>query len=175
LPIAGRRLGRACDARLGRSFVMAADRFELVMVPSHAKKAYTALPMQRHPFLSSARTVVCVEDDSDLLEIMCRALRSADVVAIGATTAEAALALIEQHPVDLILTDLHLPDRDGLEFIRALRAAGVNAPVVVMTGQGSTHVAMAALEVGASAYLQKPVDVERLQALLREYAPARSE
>ena len=123
------------------------------------------------PMRRGLRTVVCVEDDSDLLEIMCRALRSADVVAIGASTAEAALALIKQQDVDLVLTDLHLPDRDGLEFIRALREAGITAPVVVMTGQGSPHKAMAALEIGAAAYLQKPVDPARLRALLLEYAP----
>jgi DNA-binding response OmpR family regulator len=131
--------------------------------------------MPRHlPARAPLRTVVCVEDDPDLLDVMCRAIRANDVICIGASTAEAALALIGQQGVDLILTDLHLPDRDGLSLIRELRAAGVTAPIVLMTGQGSTRTAMAALEVGASAYLQKPVDGVRLRALLREYAPAQS-
>jgi DNA-binding NtrC family response regulator len=80
----------------------------------------------------------------------------------GVGTAEDALAQLESHPAELVITDLRMPGLSGIEFIRRLKAAWPDTEVVVMTAYGSIDTAVEAMRSGAYDYLTKPIDRERL-------------
>ena len=66
-----------------------------------------------------------------------------------------------------MLTDVRMPDLDGLDLQRKLTEAGVTLPVIVMTGHGDVPLAVAALKAGAADFLEKPFDDKRLIAAVR--------
>ena len=83
---------------------------------------------------------------------------------------EALLAFNEQsavdRPIELVLTDLTMPDRDGIDLIRDLRARGFEGPLVLITGFGDASAATA-IEAGADRILRKPISREDLGVCLR--------
>jgi len=66
-----------------------------------------------------------------------------------------ALAMIDQDPPDLILTDMHMPEMDGLELVTAVRESNPSIPVILMTAKGSEDIAARALKAGAASYVPK--------------------
>ncbi len=114
------------------------------------------------------RVVLCIDDDTDYLELVRRMIGGAGVQTLGASSAEEALELVERQRIDAIVTDLNLPERNGIEFIATLRGAGNNVPILVLTGEGSVDAAVEALKHGAADFLQKPIDGVRLSSLVRE-------
>ncbi len=114
------------------------------------------------------RVVLCVDDDTDYLDLVRRMIGGPGVQTLGAASAEEALELVERQRIDAIVTDLNLPERNGIEFIATLRGAGNNVPILVLTGEGSVDAAVEALKHGAADFLQKPIDGVRLANLVRE-------
>jgi DNA-binding NtrC family response regulator len=114
------------------------------------------------------RVVLCIDDDTDYLDLVRRMISGTGVQTLGASSAEEALELVERQRIDAIVTDLNLPERNGIEFIATLRGAGNNVPILVLTGEGSVDAAVEALKHGAADFLQKPIDGVRLASLVRE-------
>ncbi len=119
---------------------------------------------------------VC-EDEPALRSVLTRALRAMghDPLVV-ATAAEALRAFARQRPAVMIL-DIGLPDADGRDLCLALRASGVDAPVLFLTARDGLHDKIAGFEAGGDDYLTKPFDLDevrvRLDALLRRTpAPA---
>ncbi|HSM51322.1 MAG TPA: response regulator, partial [Thermoanaerobaculia bacterium] len=115
--------------------------------------------------------ILVVEDRESLRQLLARALaKEGYEVALAAGRAEAEAALAAPGALDLVLTDLKLPDGTGLEVLRAARGRRPEAPVVVMTAYGSVAAAVEAMKLGAADFLEKPVGLgqlrERLSALL---------
>ena len=113
---------------------------------------------------STAVRVLVVDDTA-----MARRLAGALVEGLGATTCEAenglkALEVLEQGDVDVVLTDMQMPEMDGLELTKRVSETYPHVPVVLMTAHGSEEVAVAALRAGASNYVPK----ERLRRDLGE-------
>ena len=100
----------------------------------------------------------------EMLGIMLRKERF-EVVA-AQNRAEAARALAGT-PVDLVITDVRLPDGDGIEILRHVKSAAPDTVVIVMTAYGSAESAVAALKLGAHDYLIKPFDVDELKIVVR--------
>lgn len=111
--------------------------------------------------------LLVVEDDEGLRTVLTRRLKkSFDVTSASDGTAAAAL-LVDQ-TFDGILSDINLPGMSGVELLRVVRTYDLDVPVVLMTGQPSVETAIAALELGALTYLQKPFSHDQLeQTLLR--------
>ena len=111
--------------------------------------------------------LLLVEDDPMIGEALLDALRAAhyavDWVRDG-TTAESAL---RSHTYDLMVLDLGLPRRDGLELLRSLRANRSALPVLVATARDDVSARVAGLDAGADDYLVKPYDVDELLARIR--------
>ena len=101
----------------------------------------------------------------DMLGILLRK-EGLDVRAAG-SRAEAARALADGD-VDLVLTDVRLPDGDGIEVLRHVKAATPETAVVVMTAYGTSETAVAARKLGAEAYILKPFDVDELRVVVRD-------
>jgi DNA-binding NtrC family response regulator len=110
--------------------------------------------------------VLIVDDEADgrgaLAELVQRWGYDVQTAANGT---EALRRAIEGHP-DVILTDLVMPNMDGLWLLRALRAELPDCPVVLLTGRGSIQIAVQAIKEGAYDFIEKPVEVPRLRLVL---------
>jgi two-component system response regulator PilR (NtrC family) len=120
------------------------------------------------------KRVLIVDDELSMREMLAILLKKEGLdVRTAASRAEAARTLGEG-PVDLVLTDVKLPDGDGLEILRQVKAAAPATPVVVMTAFGTTEMAVGARKLGAEAYILKPFDVDELRIVVRDALANRS-
>ena len=117
------------------------------------------LPQRRE----TASLVVC-EDDQDTLEMLCDHLAADRFGVLPAPSASDALRLCRYNQPDLLLLDLTLPDANGLDVLREIRAAdGVAArfdpelPVIVLSGRGADAERVRGLECGADDFIVKPI------------------
>lgn len=111
--------------------------------------------------------IAIVEDNETLAKAISFRLRdrghAADVLHNG-TEADAFLA---QEGADLVVLDISLPGKSGLEILRALRARGDNAPVILLTARSDTSDRVTGLDLGADDYLVKPFEMDELEARIR--------
>jgi two-component system response regulator PilR (NtrC family) len=112
-------------------------------------------------------TVLIVDDEPDLLDLADLTLARMGLNVDRATTVQSALKKIDARRFDLCLTDMRLPDGDGLEIVRHIASSSPQTPVAVITAFGSADNAVAALKAGAFDYLSKPVSLEQLRTLVR--------
>ncbi len=125
---------------------------------------------------SASIRILLLEDDAPLRERFVRILDAwagGDVVAACATLGEALQALQEQ-PVDLLMTDLNLPDGNGIEAIRLLRALYPNADAMVISVLADDETVLQAIEAGAVGYLLKDADSFELAEAIEELRAGRS-
>ncbi len=107
-----------------------------------------------------------VDDDADTREFLSQVARGEGFTVATADTLRAARGELVCQPPDVLLTDLQLPDGNGMDLVGDLdRAAGTE--IIVVTGHASVGTAVEALRVGATDYLTKPIEVERLTSMLR--------
>jgi two-component system, NtrC family, response regulator AtoC len=107
-----------------------------------------------------------VDDDPDVVDWLQEVARMEGfTIARALSLREARIELGRQKP-DVLLTDLRLPDGEGIELVRELEKPEATE-VIVVTGHATVDSAVAALRAGASDYLVKPADLERVQAVLR--------
>ena len=106
--------------------------------------------------------ILIVDDEANTLASLSRAFRLAGHEATVCDNAARALELAKSHPFDLILSDVVMPGRDGLTLLENLRAAGITAPVVMMSGQAHIEMAVRATRLGALDFLEKPISTDKL-------------
>jgi len=114
--------------------------------------------------------VLIVEDEPDLADFLCRALREATWAADRAESGTAALALLGVNPYDLVVLDIGLSDIDGFEVCRRYRASGGRTPLLMLTARDALDDRVHGLDAGADDYLTKPFAVDELLARLRALA-----
>ncbi|HEY2630342.1 MAG TPA: response regulator, partial [Usitatibacter sp.] len=112
------------------------------------------------------KAVLVVDDEADIRELLVLTLSRMGVDADTASTFAEARELLKSRPYDLALTDMRLPDGDGLMVLRHIAEHHGNTPVAVITAFGSTENAVAALKAGAFDYLAKPIKIEQLRPLV---------
>ncbi|MET7278965.1 response regulator transcription factor [Kribbella sp. NPDC005582] len=112
-----------------------------------------------------ARVALC-EDDPALRGMLRRALESDGHVVVAAANGSELLAQLAPVP-HVVILDIGLPDADGRDVCLALRAHGVDAPVLMLTALGATHHKVSGFESGADDYLTKPFDLPELLARIR--------
>jgi two-component system, NtrC family, response regulator HydG len=108
--------------------------------------------------------ILIVDDSRDTLEVLERNLVAAGYAVVGATSAAEALERLERHPVDLVITDLKMPQVGGLEVVRYVRENFKDTEVMMITGYPSVEGAVVAVKMGAEEYLAKPFTSEELLA-----------
>jgi DNA-binding response OmpR family regulator len=111
--------------------------------------------------------ILVVEDEARLASFLDKGLRSSGFVVTIAETGETATIMARDEDFDLVILDLGLPDKDGLEVLRDLRASGQRLPVIVLTARDDIHDRVAGLEMGADDYLPKPFHFEELVARVK--------
>lgn len=112
-------------------------------------------------------TVLIVDDEADILELLEITLLRMGLDVVKATCVADAIASLKQSEFSLCLTDMRLPDGDGLEIVRYIQAERPTIPVAVITAHGNTDNAVTALKAGAFDYINKPVTLEQLRALVK--------
>jgi two-component system OmpR family response regulator len=114
--------------------------------------------------------VLIVEDELRMASLIRRGLAHEGLAADVAGTGEDALWMVQAHDYDGVVLDVMLPDMDGFEVCRRLRAAGVWSPVLMLTARDSVEDRVAGLDSGADDYLVKPFAFAELLARLRALA-----
>lgn len=112
---------------------------------------------------STRRRVLFVEDEAELRSAYAKYFRDRHDVAFAGSGAEARAELSRFHP-DVVVLDLRLPDGDGIDLLRELRAAGSSVPVVVTTAYASMQPMIEILGLQHSGFLFKPFDLGALEA-----------
>jgi two-component system response regulator RegA len=119
-------------------------------------------------------TALLVDDDDAFRTTLQLALRRRGVKARTAATVREGLIALDDEPVDLIVLDNRMPQGDGLHALAEYREKHPTAVILILTGYGDIPLAVAAVRLGADAFLSKPIDADRLlreAQVLREQGP----
>jgi DNA-binding NtrC family response regulator len=112
--------------------------------------------------------ILVVEDERGLCAGLQEALRREGYVVDAANEAETALQLISRHLYNLVLTDVKMPDLSGLDLMRQAKVRSHDTMFILMTAYGTVENAVQAIKEGAYDYLAKPIDMQRLRALVQK-------
>jgi DNA-binding NtrC family response regulator len=109
---------------------------------------------------------VLIIDDEEIVRTSCqRVLEPAGYSVKTAANGEAGFTLLKNHTFDLVITDLMMPDMDGLEVLRKIRETWPETEVVIMTGYGTVKTAVRAMKIGVFDYIEKPFNPQDLIAI----------
>jgi two-component system KDP operon response regulator KdpE len=117
--------------------------------------------------MSNAATILIIDDEPHIRRLLHGTLTRADYRVIEAGSARQALVELEANPPEIVLLDLGLPDRDGLELLPLIQQKASKAAVIVISAREATDEKVAALDLGAIDYVTKPFDTEELLARVR--------
>jgi two-component system phosphate regulon response regulator OmpR len=138
---------------------------------AYARESDGLVPMRGKDSGSAAvspkATILIVDDEPDVRDVLEEYFVAHGYAAIGAESALAAKALVEQHPVDLALVDINMPGEDGLSFARFLRERHAAVAVVMLTSASTVVDRIVGLEMGADDYVPKPFDPRELEARVK--------
>jgi CheY-like chemotaxis protein len=125
------------------------------------------------PHPASVPSILVVDDDPTFCSIMSEVLKLYRAEVHVAMSAAEALQFLRTMTPDLILTDVMMPEVDGLTLVRRIRAEGLFArvPVIVVSAGVSTREQAAALQAGADSFLAKPFSLRELQAAVETILP----
>jgi DNA-binding response OmpR family regulator len=136
-------------------------------------------PSDPAPRQDGGALVLAIEDEAQILDLLERLLRAEGFAVRGARDGTAGLHLALDLSPDLVVLDIGLPDRSGLEVAVELRRRAIRAPILMLTAHGTVDDKISGLDAGADDYLAKPFDagelVARVRALLRRAAIRDSE
>jgi DNA-binding NtrC family response regulator len=111
----------------------------------------------------SAKTILVVDDEIGIRELLSEILFDEGYQVVLAENAREARAFRNQQTPDLVLLDIWMPDTDGIALLKEWAAAGqLTMPVIMMSGHGTVETAVEATRIGAIAFLEKPVALQKL-------------
>ena len=120
--------------------------------------------------------VLYIEDNSDNMTLVQRALEARGYQLLQARNGAIGVAMAESEEVDLILLDINLPDIDGYEVARRLRASAkpqlADVPIIAITANALKGDAEKALHAGCNLYMSKPINLHELWARVESFIPA---
>lgn len=119
------------------------------------------------PRQSGSVSVLIVDDEPGTREICTRVALDAGLRVLAAETTEQALELLDQYPVDIVVSDLKVPQTGGLELLRRIRSSFQHIAVLMLTQYGTIESAVEATRLGARDYITKPFHVAELQTKLQ--------
>src|SRR5580692_4107451 len=114
--------------------------------------------------------VLVIDDDKMLAETIAESLERRGHACTVVTTGKAGVSRLDQEQFDVVLTDLKMADFDGLAVVEKCRRVQPDAEIFVITGFGDVKTAVEAMKLGASHYLQKPIDLAELRAVVDKSA-----
>jgi DNA-binding response OmpR family regulator len=127
----------------------------------------------------SMSRILIIEDDKKMSDALASGLQAAGYEVLTAASAEEGFFLVHSRSPDLLLLDLTLPQRNGLDILKQLRQDGVDMRVLILTSHNTVEDRVAGLSTGADDYLGKPFSfpelLARIDALLRRFLPSKNE
>ncbi|MDT8445444.1 MAG: response regulator [bacterium] len=111
--------------------------------------------------------ILLVDDSKSIRFYLGNLLREAGYQVLEAADGRDGLACLAHDPVDLVITDLSMPNQDGISMISELKETGAQVPVIGISGRASNYLALAE-HLGASKVFTKPLDYEQLLAAVKE-------
>jgi DNA-binding response OmpR family regulator len=111
--------------------------------------------------------ILVVEDDAPLADILVRCLREESYAVDLANDGQEAEWMAFENPYDLIILDIMLPRKNGIEVLKSIREGGVDVPVLILTARDATEELVVGLDSGADDYLTKPFSLEEVMARAR--------
>ena len=111
--------------------------------------------------------ILVVDDDPHFLRVLARILSGENFLVTSAAAACDALELLKSAQFDLVISDLRMPECDGLNFLESLRSSGNTVPVIILTAYGEVDTYLAAMNAGATEYLNKPIQSDELLKSVR--------
>ena len=115
---------------------------------------------------SEGSAILLVDDDDRVLTVLQRALAAPGVRISVANSGAAALTELAARSFDAVVSDIQMPGMNGLKLLHAVREHDLDLPVVLMTGNPDLKTATSAVAYGAFQYLIKPVEIDRLRAVV---------
>lgn len=112
--------------------------------------------------------VLIVDDEPDIRELLELTLMRMGLDTLSVPDLKSAIRQIDQHAYDLCLTDMRLPDGNGLELVKYIQHKRPDTPVAMITAHGNMELAIDSLKAGAFDFVSKPVEIERLRALVNQ-------
>ncbi len=112
-------------------------------------------------------TILVIEDKESMARMLKDTLESEGYKVISAGTATEGIRCLKEDKIDLVITDLKLPEKDGLEILRISKEENQLRPVIVMTAFGSIETAVTAMKEGAFDFITKPFDIDHLLMLVK--------
>jgi two-component system response regulator PilR (NtrC family) len=123
-------------------------------------------PLEAYTVRMPNPAVLVVDDEPDLCELLAITLQRMDLTPRTTGSVGAAQRLLKTEHYDLCLTDMQLPDGDGLELVQWMQSYTPNVPVAVITAHGNMETAVRALKLGAFDFVSKPLDLSGLRKLV---------
>ena len=114
----------------------------------------------------SSPLVLLIDDEPDILELLTLTLDRMGLESETAANVKDAIVKLNDHKIDLCLTDLRLPDGSGLEIVNFIQQSMPQVPVAVISAHGNMQAAIDAMKAGAFDFVSKPIDLKQLRALI---------
>jgi len=145
-----------------------------IRLPLGSPAGWDVIP-ETSPVVAAVRldgiSVVVVDDEQDSREMLATVLEQQGATVLQSSSAESALRILGRHLVHVIVADIAMPEIDGYEFMRRIRAAGNRIPSIAVTAFARSDDRHTALESGYTTYLAKPVDGRQLVRAVRDLVP----
>ncbi len=113
-------------------------------------------------------SILLVDDEANARKGMTQFLQGLDYDVMTATNGKEGLELFKKESPDLVISDIRMPEMDGIELLESIKAEAPSAKVILLTAYGSVEDAVKAMKKGAFYYLTKPVNLEELEFLVRK-------
>ena len=137
-------------------------------LPDALRRRYDTMPASHTSQPSAQPLVLIVDDDAGQRSLLDSFLRGQGFQTLTASSGEAALIQLKQHPVNLMISDVRMPGLSGLETLRRAREQNISVPVLLVTAYADIRDAVTAMRDGAVNYLSKPIDLDELLSSVRK-------
>ena len=111
--------------------------------------------------------ILVVDDDPYFLHVLARILKTADLQVCCAADASEGMRILHDRPIDVVISDMRMPECDGLHFVQQIRATENEVPVIILTAYDEVDTYLEAMNAGANEYLHKPVETKELLQTVR--------
>ncbi|MCP2605080.1 sigma-54 dependent transcriptional regulator [Candidatus Aminicenantes bacterium AH-873-B07] len=111
--------------------------------------------------------VLIVDDEKSILDLLSMVFKKEGYIIYTALSSQRALEILDEHDIDLVITDIRMPGMSGLDLLSYIKENYPGLPVIMITAYGSTREAVRALKAGALDYITKPFDIDELKIVVR--------
>ena len=119
--------------------------------------------------MGNKKTILVVDDEPELRNVLAIRLSSGGYEVIESGNGKEAIAALASEPFDVVLMDVEMPEMDGIEATKAVRAMGIKTPIVAITAHAFGSEVQKCLDMGMNDYISKPVKPESIATAIEKY------